>query len=267
MDEVSRKARNRVIRLFVLCLAIAFVCGGVSVYIVITFRGTEQATERLLTICKIIALVGVFFLVMAFGHLLPALISGKNKNKGGNAATGMFSEAAMRQALDKYIPAGEVLLAGIHAVAKESKATCVFGECILTDASLIPDKNGETIAVSKEKHSTYDLYLGITQNYMVVADCERYRYYYQFDNNAGNRETDIQIVTEDILLTDVGKCFRLADIQNCNFKKGMMGSVNCTITMKNGDYFKLILPESGGLGGGMPRHAEYREAIMARLSV
>ena len=48
-------------------------------------------------------------------------------------------------------------------------------------------------------------------------------------------------------------------------KKGMEGSVKCHITMKNGSYFKLLLPKLGGLGGGMPHHAEYLQAIIARL--
>lgn len=34
--------------------------------------------------------------------------------------------------------------------------------------------------------------------------------------------------------------------------------------MNNGSYFKLMFPKPGGLGGGMPHHTEYREAIIAR---
>ncbi len=45
-----------------------------------------------------------------------------------------------------------------------------------------------------------------------------------------------------------------------------MGSVKCFITMKNGSSFKLLLPKLGGVGGGMPNHAKYREAIIERLS-
>jgi len=35
--------------------------------------------------------------------------------------------------------------------------------------------------------------------------------------------------------------------------------------MKNGSYFKLMFPKLDGLGGGMPHHTEYCEAIIARL--
>ncbi len=59
--------------------------------------------------------------------------------------------------------------------------------------------------------------------------------------------------------------FPLADIQSCQIKNGWMGSVKCAVTMKNGSHCKLLLPKLGGLGGGMPHHAEYRAAILARL--
>ncbi len=38
------------------------------------------------------------------------------------------------------------------------------------------------------------------------------------------------------------------------------------ITMKGGSVLKIMLPKRGGLGGGMPHHVEYREAIIERLS-
>lgn len=44
-----------------------------------------------------------------------------------------------------------------------------------------------------------------------------------------------------------------------------MGSVKCNIAMKNGTYFKLLLPKLGGLGGDMPNHTQYRDAIIACL--
>lgn len=44
-----------------------------------------------------------------------------------------------------------------------------------------------------------------------------------------------------------------------------MGSVKCFLTMKNGSYFKLMFPKLGGLGGGMPNHAKYRDMIIERL--
>ena len=37
----------------------------------------------------------------------------------------IFDETNMRQSLGNYIPEGEILLAGIHALAKESRVRCV----------------------------------------------------------------------------------------------------------------------------------------------
>lgn len=260
--------KKRHIRLFIVSLLIALVCFGICGYLVVTFRGTENADNSIVMITQIIALVGVFFLVIAFGHIFPALLA-QNKVKNGVQQADpndMFNEATMRQAFEKYIPDGETLLAGIHAVAKESSVTCVFSDCVLTEDALLADKNGKTVSVSKTKYSTYDLYIGITQHSLVVADCQTCRYYYEFDKEPIKSDTDIQIVNEDILLKDIGKCFPLTDIQNFEVKNGFAGSFNCVITLKNGGYFKLIFPKHGGLGGGMPHHEEYRDAIVECLS-
>jgi hypothetical protein len=115
----------------------------------------------------------------------------------------------MRMALEKYIPDGETLLAGIHAIAKETNIIGIFDKCICTEYSLRPDENGG--------------------------------------------------------MNDIGTCYNLTDIQKCEIKKGWMGSVKCNIAMKNGTYFKLLLPKLGGLGGDMPNHTQYRDAIIARL--
>lgn len=267
MNNEQKKLRKRVIFSFILCLCIALVCFGIFGYLAVTYRGTEMADENLVTISKIFVLAGIFFLVIAFGYALPNLIS-QNKRKNGiiEADTGdTFNEATMRQALDKYIPVGETMLAGIHAIAKESSVTCVFGECSLTEDKLVVNKSGSALVISKKKYSTYDIYIGITQHSLVVADCQAYRYLYEFNKEPIKSETDIQMVTEDILLKDIGKCFPLADVQSCKVKNGFAGAVNCLITMKNGSYFKLIFPKYGGLGGGMPHHGEYRDAIIACL--
>ena len=57
----------------------------------------------------------------------------------------------MRMALEKYIPDGETLLAGIHAIAKETNIIGIFDKCICTEYSLRPDENGGIIALRKKK--------------------------------------------------------------------------------------------------------------------
>ena len=178
----------------------------------------------------------------------------------------IFDEANMRQILGKYIPDGETLLAGIHAVSKETKITGVYGKCIRTESSLVPDENGGITALNKKKYSVYDVYIGITQSNLVIAECEQNSYYYQFEDEPDLSEADIQEISSELFLADIGTCYLLSDIQSCEIKKGWMGSVKCFITMKNGSYFKLMFPKLGGLGGGMPHHTQYREAIIAQLS-
>ena len=101
---------------------------------------------------------------------------------------------------------------------------------------------------------------------MVIAECEEHNYFYEFDDKPGMGEKDIQEVVSDMLLSDIGTCFPLADIQSCEIKKGWWVAVKCFLSMKNGTYFKLVLPKLGGLGGGMPHHEEYRDKIISCLS-
>lgn len=177
----------------------------------------------------------------------------------------IFDEANMRMTLGKYIPDGETLLAGIHAVSKETCIKGVFGKCIRADSGLIPYENGSIIALNKKKYAAYDVYIGITQTFLVIVECESNSYAYQFDDGMDVGEAEIQELTSDLYFVDIGTCFALADIQSCEMKNGWMGSVKCFIKMKNGSYFKLMFPKLGGLGGGMPHHTEYRDAIIARL--
>ena len=177
----------------------------------------------------------------------------------------IFNEANMRQALGKYIPDGETLEAGIHALSKETKIRGVFGKCVYTEKGLLPDANGRSILVEKEKSSTYDIYLGITQSSLLIVECEKSLYYYNFDDAPEGNGADVGEVTSAIPFEDMGTCFPLSEIQSCELGKGWMGSVKCSVKMKNKSSFKLLLPKLGGVGGGMPHHAEYREAIIARL--
>lgn len=178
----------------------------------------------------------------------------------------IFNETNMKQALEKYIPDGETLLAGIHAVAKETEVTCAFGNCICMQDRLIPSENGKAVLLSKKKYAAYDIYFGITRSYFVIVNCDHSDYRYQFSDIADENTMELQNITSDLFFDDIGTCFSLADIQSCDIRKGWMGSVKCLITMKNGDYFKLMFPKLGGLGGGMPHHSEYRDAIITRLS-
>ncbi len=169
----------------------------------------------------------------------------------------------MRRTLERYIPSGETLEAGIHAVSRETSIVAVFGKCRYAGDRLCRDENGGVMVLSKKKYTPYDVYLGVTQSCLLIVQCEENKYFYDFD---AAPEREAQPLAADLLLSDMGTCFPLADIQSCEVKKGIMGSVKCTVTMKDGSRFKLLLPKRGGLGGDMPNHAQYREAILQRLS-
>ena len=143
---------------------------------------------------------------------------------------GVFDEAKMLQVLGNCLPEGETLTAGIHGI---------------------------TLQVNQKKTSYFDVYVGITEHYLLVAECEERKYL----TAAYHLLPDLRKTVAE----DVGVCFSFGSIQSCVIKKAMMGAVNCAITFRDGGFLKLQLPKRGGLGGGMPHHAEYREAIIARL--
>ncbi len=142
----------------------------------------------------------------------------------------IFDEGHMMQVLGRCVPDGESISAGIHGV---------------------------TLQVNKKKTSRFDVYIGITAHDLIVVECEERQYLNEFYHIPDPRKT---------VAEDAGTCFPLTEIQSCEIQKGIMGAINCSIALKNGNFLKLQLPKLGGLGGGMPHHAEYREKIIACLS-
>lgn len=318
MNDDRKKGKRVVIIFLLICFGIAALCFGIAASMIIKVRQTGISGEHAADIAKIVVFIGIFFLVMAFGYLVPILRS-LNRNKaqaeigtavGNNSAdpSEIFDEGNMRRALEPYIPDGETLLAGIHAIAKESMFTGIFGNCVCLEDRFVPAPEGEggVYSLNKKKYNGYDVYMGVTQNFLVITQCNTNRYYYQVENITGTAETlgyfekrkitgtgedgenakhdskrdgmrddkndgrvhvsdGVFEVREELPFTDIGNCFPLSDIQKSEIKSGMMGSIQCFVTMKNGSYFKLLLPLLGGAGGGMPHHKEYREAVIAAL--
>lgn len=214
-------------------------------------------SDRIVTVYQILALLGLFFLVLALGHVLPSIV---RVSKG---KFGIFDEKRMRQALEKYIPDREVLEAGIYSVGIETEIRQVFGKCICDEDKLIPSEKCAGIQVSKSKFSKFNVYIGVTQHYLIFAECERYKHLYEFNEISDAEGIGVRGIDTCILLEDIGTCFPLTEIQSCVLKNARQGAVSCSITMKNGSLMKLMFPKQGGLG--MPHHAEYRETVMARL--
>ena len=179
---------------------------------------------------------------------------------------GIFDETNMRKALGECMPQGETLEAGIHGIGLETEIRWVFKSCALVGEQLVPKENGKTLEVRKSKYADHDLYIGITQRYLVLAECEEYKHLYEYNEVPALEAAWAEELTAPVSIKERGASFPLADIQSCELKKAWMGAVKCRIVMKNGSSLKLMFPKLGGLGGGMPHHKEYRERMIARLN-
>lgn len=253
------KSKKKLVVLLLVYLAIAFGFIGSSLFMIFSHKkeGTF-VSDRELALYKILVLIGVFFLVLAFGYIVPAII------KASKGEYGIFDERDMMQALEKYLPNGETLTGGIYTIGMQMEIKETFEKCAYIGDKLIPDENGTTLQVIKSKFSSFYIYVGISQHYLIFSECEPYEHFYKFNDVSNLEETVVEKISTDISLEDLGTCFPLAEIQSCVFKNARNGAVKCSITMKNGSYFKLKFPKQGG--PGMPHHAEYREAIIACLS-
>ena len=81
MDEDRRKAKKLIIILFLSCLCAAFVCFGISAYLFSAYQRGALTGGRIAVISKIIVMTGVFFLVLAFGNLLPLFAAHKKREQ------------------------------------------------------------------------------------------------------------------------------------------------------------------------------------------
>lgn len=94
MDNEHKKAKRFVIILFLACLFIALACFGIFAYIFLTIRGTELVNDRIVTLSKAIVMIGIFFLVLAFGYLVPILLSSRKSdvNRHATNTSDVFDE-------------------------------------------------------------------------------------------------------------------------------------------------------------------------------
>lgn len=220
----------------------------------------HYAGTRMVDLTKCLVFGGLLFLILAFLYMLPVMIK-VNKGNFGN-----YDEKKMMQSLGKYIPEGETLAAGIHGIGIESRIRQIFGKCIHDNFErLIPDTNGTAVQVRKEKVAKYEVFVGITQHYLILSECEKYKHYYEVDE-VSDSVGDICPIDKEILFEDIGTCFLLEEIKDCEMKNTARGT-RCSITMKNGSFIKIMLPKKCGLeGAGMPHYEEYRRKILARLA-
>lgn len=125
---------------------------------------------------------------------------------------------------------------------------------------------GKHLHWTKKKCCSYNIYIGITQSRLLIVECEKNKHAYSLESEPDVPETEVQNLQEELLWNDIGISFPLEDVQVCETQKAGFGRIMCTIKMKNGDYFKLELPDSAGpFKGDMVHHIEYREMILTRL--
>lgn len=188
--------------------------------------------------------------------------------------TDFFNEVRMLQFLSRCLPDGETIIAGIHGLGLEMEIKQIFVKCILEEDVVVPDENGTVLLVDKSKYAKHDVYIGISQNYLLLAECEDFRHLYEVTDlvELGD-ETFDQLIARaaqeplqtPVSLEEMGRCFPLSAISDCAIEKAWMGAIKCTIAMDDGSRLKILLPKLGGLGKGMPHHKEYRDAIIACL--
>lgn len=213
-------------------------------------------SDRVVTLYKTSAFIGLFFLVLAFGYLVPVLI------KVNRGEFGISEERKIMQSLEKHLPEREILTAGVSGSALEVRISTIFKGCIYDGEKIIPSENDEMLRVNKSKVVSFGVYVGITPNYLIFVQQEENKWYYDIDKVRNADEKTAIEVSDCILLKDMGVCFPIAEIQSCVMKKIWMGAVRCTVTMKNGSFLKFQLPKIDGL----PHYEEYRKAILDCLS-
>lgn len=213
-------------------------------------------SNRVVSLYKTSVFAGLFFLVLAFGYLVPVLI------KVNRGEFGISEERKIMQSLEKYLPEREILTAGVSGSALKVSILTIFKNCIFDGEKIIPSENGKMLRVNKSKVAGFGVYIGITQNYLIFIQQEVNKWYYDIDEIRNADGITAIEVNNSILLKDIGVCFPFTEIQSCVMKKIWMGAVRCTVTMKNGSFLKFQLPKINGL----PHYEEYRKAILNRLS-
>lgn len=184
----------------------------------------------------------------------------------------VFNEANMIAVIKQFLPQDQNLKAGIHAVAKEVKLHRLFSNTSYDPScSLIQPFTGSSLFyMSKSKMSTFDVYMGFSEDYIVMVPCEKELWYYEHAKITDPQliakyESEAIAVKSPIYESDILPVYRISQIEKCQIKKNWVGAYVCKIDFNNGDFIKVLLPPFAGLFGGMPNHKSYRNAILELL--
>jgi len=180
---------------------------------------------------------------------------------------GIFDDGNLRAVLERYLPQGETLTAGVHCVGLEVRLQERFCGAVVIDGTVAPLEGEDVppILFTKSKDTWFDAYLGLSEHHLLFAPCEDESWHYQVEK-LDDPADDLTHIDCPIPFDAIGTCFSLTEVTGFEQKKSIMGSINCRITLRDGSCLKLMLPKRGGVGGGMPHHAQYRDAIITRLN-
>lgn len=254
-DEAKSRARGRIVRSFIMVLIIALIIIGVGAYFVYESKTTGVVDDSKVTYTKICILFGLFLIFADLFFTLPRLFK-----KDPHA-----DETEMQKRLSKYVPEGETLEAGIYAKATESFINATYRKCDFRGMKLVRDESKEFFSMEKRKYAEYTVYVGITQSSLLVIECDTNKHYYEYHDKLDCPLDSVPELMEDIAECDLGTRFNKNEIAKFKVKNGKQGSKNIVVTMKNGSYFKITIPDNAGPTANMPKHIEYSKKIIDTL--
>lgn len=253
MEERIEKAKKKYLRMLLILAVCGAACVGGAFYAgqrAVQARGQGNFASWEVDAYKSVALAGVLLLVVAFGYVLPKWLRVKKGDWG------ILDERNMYKALNPYVPAGETLRAAVHAVSLKKVTKQVYSGCRYTEEALIPDAGGKTYLIEKSKHSTHDMYIGITAKHLIVKEAEECTHAYSVQEID---MPDLAPISAPVENHCMGTCFPLELITKCTVSSAG-GMQKCTIELSDGSLFKFKLAEKAGLG--MPNHEQNRRILL-----
>lgn len=254
-DKGNNRAKSRIIRAFIIVLILALLVISVGAYFIYESKTTGVVDDSKVTYTKICVIFGLFLIFMDFFFTLPKLTK----------KDPFADEAEMRKKFEKHIPESESLVAGVYAKATESLTNLKYRKCGIKGNSLVKDENHEFIFMERRKYTEYLIYIGITQTKLLIVECDRYKHYYAIHETLDCPLDSVPVLEEEIDLNDVGVKYDIREIAKFEVKNGKQGSKNAVLTMKDGSYYKITIPDNAGPNAKMPKHDENSKKLLDTL--
>lgn len=180
----------------------------------------------------------------------------------------VFNVNNMNNVMRTFCPEGETVITSVYGVGRAAEITQYFSGCQVVGDKLVPANTNSILKVLKRKVCTYDLYIGYTEQSLIISECDMSTtYYYEMDEVTEPVTTGVIKLENEITHKSIGKAFPLESIKSFEMKKGMFGTTKCKLTLNNGTYFKFLLTKNaGGVVQPMPNHNENRDRVIDVLN-